>query len=89
MRASKSTFSPWFNASATPPPETEHEKKASSECCRVHHRKKDSNMCLTINVIDGESVREVGHIGLLSEWGLLLGLRWSRVSIIQALDRQE
>lgn len=46
-------------------------------------------MCLTINVIDGESVREVGHVGLLSEWGFLLGLRLSRASIIQTLDRQE
>lgn len=46
-------------------------------------------MCLTINVINGESVREVGHVGLLSEWGFLLGLRLSRASIIQALDRQE
>lgn len=46
-------------------------------------------MCLTINVIDGESVREVGHVGLLSEWGFALGLRLSRATIIQALDRQE
>lgn len=46
-------------------------------------------MCLTINVIDRESVREVGHVGLLSEWGFLLGLRLSRASIIQALDREE
>lgn len=46
-------------------------------------------MCLTINVIDGESIREVGHVCLLSEWGLLLGLRLCRASIIQTLDRQE
>lgn len=45
-------------------------------------------MRLTINVVDGESVREVGHVCLLPEWGLLLGLRLCRTPIIQTLDRQ-
>lgn len=43
---------------------------------------------LTVDVVDGESVGEVGHVGLLSErsfllWGLL------RAAIIQTLNGQK
>lgn len=45
-------------------------------------------MCLTVDVVDGESVGEVGHVGLLSEGSFLLrGLL--RAPIIQTLDGQD
>lgn len=41
--------------------------------------------CLTVDVVDGESVGEVGHVGLLSEGSFLLR-GTLRTSIIQTLQ---
>lgn len=44
-------------------------------------------VCLTVDVVDGESVGEVGHVGLLSEGSFLLRGAL-RATIIQTLDEQ-
>ena len=93
MRASRSTFSPWFNASAateTSACETRPANGAREEIC-FEVRLPETVcvcVCLTVDVVDGESVGEVGHVSLLSEGSFLLrGLL--RASIIQTLvDRR-
>lgn len=44
-------------------------------------------LSLTVDVVDRESVREVGHVGLLSEGSFLLR-RPLRAAVIQTLDRE-
>lgn len=44
-------------------------------------------MCLTVDVVDGESVGEVGHVSVLSEGSVLLRrLYWA--PIIQILEQR-
>lgn len=44
--------------------------------------------CLTVDVVDGEPVGEVGHVGLLSEGSLLLRGAL-RATVIQTLGEEE
>ncbi len=66
--------------------------RAGEECVSfINQTARESKcvcVCLTVDVVDGESIGEVGHVGLLSEGSFLLrGLLWA--TIIQTLDRHK
>lgn len=110
MRASRSTFSPWFSASvqtqtsawdADPehglikywPKIAVYREKKNTEgisirtsCCSQWKKNKLSKQsqtltwCLTVDVVDGKSVGEVGHVCILSERSFLLRrLCWTSI----------
>lgn len=111
MRASRSTFSPWFSASVQtqtsawdadperglikywPKTAVYRKKKIQKEYQKghlvAHYEKKKKKLskqsqtltwCLTVDVVDGKSVGEVGHVCILSERSFLLRrLCWTSI----------